>query len=122
MTVLAEVVEESINGMETTMVSKAEQEKVCAVVLCSLLVLEHMIEKRRLDTDRSATIYPKSRFCPTEIRTPITRKERSNTNEVRKRKTPIRRREAKTALTGGINEGISGSEVGFEFRKGSYKG
>ena len=28
MTVLAEVVEESINGMETTMVSKAEQEKV----------------------------------------------------------------------------------------------
>jgi hypothetical protein len=29
MTVLAEVVEESINGMETTMVSKAEQEKVC---------------------------------------------------------------------------------------------
>jgi hypothetical protein len=29
MTVLAEVVEESINGMETTMVSKAEQEMVC---------------------------------------------------------------------------------------------
>lgn len=28
MTVLAEVVEESIKGMETTMVSKAEQEKV----------------------------------------------------------------------------------------------
>lgn len=29
MTVLAEVVEESITGMETTMVSKAEEEKVC---------------------------------------------------------------------------------------------
>jgi hypothetical protein len=34
MTVLAEVVEESINGMETTMVSKAEQEKVPPHSLC----------------------------------------------------------------------------------------
>jgi len=35
MTVLAEVVEESINGMETTMVSKAEQEKVVFFILLS---------------------------------------------------------------------------------------
>lgn len=72
MTVLAEVVEESINGMETTMVSKAEQEKVCSVAL----------RGSRIRADEPATIYPKSRFRPTQIRTPITRKERSYTNEV----------------------------------------
>jgi len=55
MTVLAEVVEESINGMETTMVSKAEQEKVPP---------HSFYQPSITHAEEIATIHPKSRFRP----------------------------------------------------------
>jgi hypothetical protein len=75
MTVLAEVVEESINGMETTMVSKAEQEKVRSASRFTFY---------EISADILAKIYPESRFRPTQIRAPTAREKRSNPDEIRK--------------------------------------
>lgn len=59
MTVLAEVVEESIKGMETTMVSKAEQEKVRPSSLHPCPMVSGFMDTEPLETDHGSNVIHK---------------------------------------------------------------
>lgn len=105
MTVLAEVVDESIKGMEAALVSKAEQEKVCQpsrigssyqdllrlrvgfgwdvteAVVEDPVLQDSGVVPNMSSANSVGTLHPESRLRSPQSRTPVTRKERSHPNE-----------------------------------------
>lgn len=74
MSAMAEVIDESIRNMTANMVTKAEQEKVRPLLSRDVT---------RFTTPNPAPIYPTSRFCPNQIRTPAHGEERPSHDQSR---------------------------------------
>ena len=108
MNVLAEVIDESITGMEGGLVSKAEQEKVCrvsgSIPAWKIVPFAPLISP--------ATLYAKSRFRTAEIRTAVAREKRPDICAVRERSADGRRGETQAASAGGDHSDAGGCAAG----------
>ena len=76
MSAMAEVIDESIRNMTSNMVTKSDQEKVC------FLLRTYQVPKAER-YHLAASLHPKGRFCPVEVRTTVDGEERSCHDEGR---------------------------------------